>query len=204
MPRKRYTPEEDESLDLEAYLAAHADPGDEEDGEESSGEAPSSGAGERSARAGAELSRLAARIRALREMRGMTQDAFAERCRISVSFASLLERGERSPSYETLVQLADALEVPLAELFRAAGEASPEDPYHGRLVEVAQRLKLNHAQVDRLVAVARALYAPLHPSSAGGKSRAGMTCAADGCDRPVLARGLCSSHYHKARRERGG
>jgi transcriptional regulator with XRE-family HTH domain len=200
MPRKRYTPdEEDESLDLREYLEAHVDL----DGGDEDGAGPTDEAG-RAARAQAELARLAARIRALREMRGMTQDAFAERCHISVSFASLLERGERSPSYETLIHVADALAVPLAELFRAEGGPSPEDPYHGRLVEVAQKLKLGHAQVDRLVAVAKALYAPLPGSGVSQKSRAGLTCSAAGCDRPVLARGLCSSHYHKARRERGG
>jgi len=203
MPRKRYTPDEDEPLDLDAYLEAHGDEDeDEEDEPEDAGESTS--AGERAGRARAELARLAARIRALREMRGLTQDAFAERCHISVSFASLLERGERSPSFETLLQVADALEVPLPELFRVTGESSPEDPYHGRLVEAAQKLKLGHAQVDRLVAVARALYAPLPGTGGSQKSRAGLGCSAAGCDRPVLARGLCSSHYHKARRERGG
>ena len=27
----------------------------------------------------------------------------------------------------------------------------------------------------------------------------GVTCSADGCDRPVSCKGLCSTHYHKAR-----
>jgi len=201
MPRKRYSPEEDEeSLDLDSWLASSREADEDDEAEEAP---PASPDEERAERARAELGRLAARIRALREMRGLTQDAFAERCHISVSFASLLERGERSPSYETLVQVADALEVPLPELFRAAGQDAPEDPYHGRLVEVAQKLNLGHAQVDRLVAVARALYAPLPAPPGSQKSRAGLTCSAGGCDRPVLARGLCSSHYHKARRERG-
>src|ERR671914_379353 len=64
------------------------------------------------------LQGLARRIRALRERLGLTQEDFATRCGISVSFASLLERGERSPSYETLVDVSEALEVPLSELFR--------------------------------------------------------------------------------------
>lgn len=64
------------------------------------------------------LQGLARRIRALRERRGMTQEDLAARCGISVSFASLLERGERSPSYETLLQVASALQLPLWELLR--------------------------------------------------------------------------------------
>jgi transcriptional regulator with XRE-family HTH domain len=68
------------------------------------------------------LQGLARRIRALRERRGLTQEDFAARCGISVSFASLLERGERSPSYETLLQVASALGLPPSELFRLEEE----------------------------------------------------------------------------------
>lgn len=198
MPRKPNEPDEEE-FDVEAFLASAG--GDED--EASTGESSGPGEAERARRAKDQLVRLAARIRALREMRGLTQDEFAARCHISVSFASLLERGERSPSYETLVQVADALEVPPSELFRPAGERAPEDPYHGRLVEAAQKLKLTHEQVDRLVAVAKALYSPLPAPPGSARARAGAQCTAPGCDRPVLARGLCSSHYHRARRERG-
>src|SRR5881628_1274405 len=58
---------------------------------------------DRHARAKSQLVALAGRIRHMRERRGLTQEDFAAACGISVSFASLLERGERSPSYETLV-----------------------------------------------------------------------------------------------------
>jgi hypothetical protein len=30
----------------------------------------------------------------------------------------------------------------------------------------------------------------------------GLTCHHEGCSRPVLAKGLCASHYHRARRAR--
>jgi transcriptional regulator with XRE-family HTH domain len=131
----------------------------------------------------------------------MTQKQFADRCRISVSFASLLERGERSPSYDTLVTIADALRVAPADLFRDGEEsdgtpASPPD----RLREFAADARLSAAQVERLMAVARAMFEL--PSPAPELSVA--TCAEPQCDRPVLARGLCSTHYHRARRARGG
>jgi hypothetical protein len=29
-----------------------------------------------------------------------------------------------------------------------------------------------------------------------------VRCAVEGCGRPVLARGLCAPHYHRARRAR--
>lgn len=148
---------------------------------------------------------LARRIRALRERRGLTQEDFAQRSSISVSFASLLERGERSPSYETLVQVAAALEVPMGELFRDLGAGGYDDPYFGKLVDFARRARLNRAQVDRLLAVATAMFdvAPPAPKlPAASRARALATCSEEGCSRPVLAKGLCASHYHRARRAR--
>jgi len=47
----------------------------------------------------------------------MTQETLAERADISVSFLSMIERGERSPHIETLANIAEALEVTISELF---------------------------------------------------------------------------------------
>src|SRR5580704_5024066 len=82
---------------------------------------------------------LALRIRQLRERQRLTQEDFAQRCGISVSFASLLERGERSPSYETLVQISEALHVSLSELMREAPVEPYDDPYFNRLADFARR-----------------------------------------------------------------
>lgn len=77
------------------------------------------------------------RVRELRIRAGMTQERLAERSRISVSFLSMIERGERSPHLETLERLSLGLEVQVEELFRTDGsdfirEASkstpPEEP----------------------------------------------------------------------------
>src|SRR4029077_2407764 len=50
------------------------------------------------------------RIRNLRTSRPsrMTQEDLSERARISVSFLSMIERGERSPHLETLAAIAEA------------------------------------------------------------------------------------------------
>ena len=157
------------------------------------------------ARARDSLRVLARRIRSLRERRGLTQEDFAQKSGISVSFASLLERGERSPSYETLVQVAFALDVPLGELFRDFNGHGYDDPYFGKLTDFARRARLSRAQVDRLIAVATAMFdvAPTNAqASAQERPRATATCAEEGCDRAVLAKGLCASHYHRARRAR--
>ena len=63
---------------------------------------------------------LGQRIRELRVGRRtgrMTQEDLAERADISVSFLSMIERGERAPHIETLASLATALEVHIADLF---------------------------------------------------------------------------------------
>lgn len=147
---------------------------------------------------------LGRRIRTLRERVRLTQEDFAVRCGISVSFASLLERGERSPSYETLVRVADALRISLADLFRdmTPPEGTHDDPSFVRLLELARRLRLSRAQVDRLLAVGEAMFEERAEDVPQPPRRAANACVEKGCERPVLARGLCTTHYHRARRAR--
>lgn len=144
------------------------------------------------------LSPLGRRVRALRESLRLTQEEFARRCGISVSFASLLERGERSPSYETLLDVAAALEVPVAELFREGAALEPHEPSHARLLEFARKAHLSRQQVERFIAVGYAMFGVEREVGDDRSPR----CAVEGCDRPVLAKGLCAPHYHRARRAR--
>ncbi len=142
---------------------------------------------------------LGRRVRRLREGLQLTQEEFARRCGISVSFASLLERGERSPSYDTLLTIARSLEIPVAELFREGPSIEVNEPMHARLIEFARRSHLSRQQMERWIAVGHAMFG-LEPERADG-DRA-VRCAVEGCDRPVLARGLCAPHYHRDRRAR--
>ncbi len=142
---------------------------------------------------------LARRIRALRERRGLTQEDFAARCGISVSFASLLERGERSPSYETLLQVASALELPLWELLRL--EDAQDAGVH-RLEDFARARRLSRADLDRLLAVAEVLFNEASPSEVEEALPQGPRCGEPGCGKPVLARSLCTAHYHRERRRK--
>ena len=161
---------------------------------------------QREERARNQLLALARRIRLLRERKGLTQEDFASRCGISVSFASLLERGERSPSYETLVDMGQALEVSLSELLRDAPVESYDDPYYARLIDFACKSRLSRTQVDRLVAVGQAMLGvveqPAESHAAPAHRRGGSGCTHEGCNRAVLARGMCASHYHRHRRAR--
>ncbi len=144
------------------------------------------------------LIQLGRRVRRLREERRLTQEEFARRAGISVSFASLLERGGRSPSYETLLKAAEALSVPLADLFRDGATLEVADPSHARLVDFARRTHLSRAQVDRFIAVGAAMFGVELEKPGGDVQR----CATPGCERPVLAKGLCAPHYHRERRAR--
>jgi transcriptional regulator with XRE-family HTH domain len=61
--------------------------------------------------------RLGARIRTLRHARELTQEMVADRIGRSQKYLSELERGERSPSWETLVAIAhQGFEIKLASL----------------------------------------------------------------------------------------
>jgi transcriptional regulator with XRE-family HTH domain len=89
----------------------------------------------------------------------LTQEKLARRADISVSFLSMIERGERSAHVETLAQLADALGVPLDDLFREEGRAvKGTDATLKPLVDFVRRHRLGRRDVERLLSVARALF----------------------------------------------
>ena len=60
--------------------------------------------------------RLGARVRKLRTARKLTLDALSQKCDVSRASISKIERGEMSPTYETLRKLANGLEVALTTL----------------------------------------------------------------------------------------
>ena len=60
-------------------------------------------------------------LRALREARGLTQEALAEAARLDRSYVGGIERGERNPSLTVVGRLAVALKVPLSSLFTGVG-----------------------------------------------------------------------------------
>lgn len=62
---------------------------------------------------------VAANLKTLRLQKKLSQDALAERAGLSVSYVSMLERGQRSPPLDTLEKLAAALGVPNTKLLEA-------------------------------------------------------------------------------------
>lgn len=51
------------------------------------------------------------RIRKYREQRGWTQEAFAEKIGLSVTYTGMVERGEKVPKLETFINIANVLGV---------------------------------------------------------------------------------------------
>jgi transcriptional regulator with XRE-family HTH domain len=88
----------------------------------------------------------------------MTQEDLSERARISVSFLSMIERGERSPHLETLAALAEALEVRVADLFAEEQDGDVESIYKP-LVDACRKYNLGKRDVERLISVVRNMFA---------------------------------------------
>ena len=72
------------------------------------------------------LQALGDRFRDRRAARGLTQAERAERCELHRTFIGSVERGERNLSILNLRLIANALRVPLAELFADAQADAPD------------------------------------------------------------------------------
>ena len=68
--------------------------------------------------------RIAGRVRELRAARGLSLAALADRCGVSRSMISLIERAESSPTAVLLEKLAAGLDVHVATLFEAPQPAA--------------------------------------------------------------------------------
>lgn len=107
--------------------------------------------------------RIGQRIRDLRTQRPerWTQEDLAERAKISVSFLSMIERGERVAHVETLAAIAESLGVTLAELFAGADARTDGDETEQLLrplSEFARARRLTSRDVEKLLGVARAMF----------------------------------------------
>ena len=68
--------------------------------------------------------RLGARLRELREASGRSLRSLAKELGITPSAVSQIERGLMQPSVNRLIAMVSALDVPLSEVFEAAGSAT--------------------------------------------------------------------------------
>jgi transcriptional regulator with XRE-family HTH domain len=71
-----------------------------------------------------DLVALGARIRALREERGWSQEGFAHHCGLDRTYYGGIERGERNVAVINLLKVARGLEINAGSLFEV-GDARP-------------------------------------------------------------------------------
>ena len=64
------------------------------------------------------LTKLGARIKQLREERGLEQKAFAFDCEIGRTQLYMIENGKTNPRLSTLLKIAKGLEISVDELLR--------------------------------------------------------------------------------------
>lgn len=63
-------------------------------------------------------------FREIRSDQGISQERLAHLSGLDRTYVSGIERGERNPSLENLLKLADALGVPFSEIARSAERAN--------------------------------------------------------------------------------
>lgn len=78
------------------------------------------------------MEQVGGRLRALREQRKRTLQELADTAGVSIGHISMIERGKGNPSFNTLVQIAHALGVPLAQLLHDVETPSPLVRAHER------------------------------------------------------------------------
>lgn len=82
---------------------------------------------------------VGARIRSLRQARGLSLEQLCSAAGLSIGFLSQIERGISSPSLKALASLADALDLPIGALF---GVVPSQEGGAGVVVHVADRSTL--------------------------------------------------------------
>lgn len=99
-------------------------------------------------------------LKRLRKAKGLTQKELGEMCDVSESMIGLVENGNRSPSFELLLKLGEALDCTVDDLLR--GEKNPAlDKEDGLTAAQRYLLKLiptmNDLEISVLSSVAKSL-----------------------------------------------
>jgi len=97
------------------------------------------------------MTELGHRLRALREERGLTQQALARAAGIATDMVSRLENGHySSPGLRTLLRIAEGMGVSVSALLPAvetASHATPEGALRSRLSAMTQRVALEELEL---------------------------------------------------------
>lgn len=111
------------------------------------------------------VARLGASIRRARTARRWSQATLAEKLDVSVDYVGMLERGERLPSFATLIRAAELLHVTVVGLIGA-----PEhDPWTSEALELLGALPTSMR--DTVIGMLRAAVASAPEVSRAAESR---------------------------------
>ena len=77
-------------------------------------------------------------MRELRRRLGVSQEELAYASGMHRAYVGGVERGERNPSYTSLLRFAEALGVPMSELVLLAERLAPSQNRHDLVTESAQ------------------------------------------------------------------
>jgi transcriptional regulator with XRE-family HTH domain len=64
------------------------------------------------------LIKFGARIKQLRQEKGLTQEQFAQKCGLHKNYIGMIERGERNPSLINIEVIAKGLEISISNLMK--------------------------------------------------------------------------------------
>jgi len=97
-------------------------------------------------------SKFSARLRAARDLRGLSQSELADRAGLKPSAVSHFETGKRAPSFDNLKKLADALEVSTDYLLGRTDDPKPTDrtaagPTYDKLFRDAEKMSEENLQI---------------------------------------------------------
>lgn len=99
---------------------------------------------------------LGRRLRDIRKAKGLTQEQLGAKADISYKFVGEIERGQQNPSFDTLVKIADPMEVELFDLFRFdQGETNRKD-IETRMVKIIKGI--SEDDLRQMFFVLRGLY----------------------------------------------
>ena len=99
---------------------------------------------------------LGARIKNIRNKKGLTQEQLSEKMEINPKYLSSIERGNENPTLNTLIKLSESLEVDLSEIF---SHIQIEDPGERKLIITSL---LDQADDEQLKLASKILSAILH------------------------------------------
>ena len=84
------------------------------------------------------IERLGRRVRELRKRKRLTQAELAEKAGIDPKYIGQIERGETNPTVRLLANIAQALDISLAELFTFPQEVREEEFEDIRVLDIVR------------------------------------------------------------------